>query len=69
MAELSLKDLETKLDQLISQCQQLDDENTELKQQQEGWELERTRLTEKNEQARSRVEAMIDRLKSLESRS
>lgn len=69
MAELSLKDLESKLDQLISQCQQLGSENHALKQEQDAWVIERTRLTEKNEQARSRVEAMIDRLKSLESRN
>lgn len=69
MAEMSLKDLESKLDQLISQCQQLGSENQALKQGQDAWAIERTRLTEKNEQARSRVEAMIDRLKSLESRN
>lgn len=69
MTELSLKDLESKLDELISHCQQLGSENQALKQEQDAWAIERTRLTEKNEQARTRVEAMIDRLKSLESRN
>lgn len=69
MSAISLTDLETKLDQLILQCQTLANENQEFKQQQDSWLRERTRLIEKNEQARTRVEAMIDRLKNLEARN
>ena len=47
-------------------CQRLADENRSLRQQQEQLVGERAQLLNKNEQARSRVEAMIARLKSLE---
>ena len=62
-------ELEKKLDQLILICTRLDRENKELKERESNWLHERTRLVEKNELARSRVEAMIGRLKNLETES
>jgi len=62
-------ELEKKLDQLILICARLDRENKELKERESNWLHERTRLVEKNELARSRVEAMIGRLKNLETES
>jgi cell division protein ZapB len=44
----------------------LADENRSLRQGQESLANERAQLLSKNELARSRVEAMISRLKSLE---
>jgi cell division protein ZapB len=44
----------------------LSEENRSLRQQQEQLVGERSALLAKNEQARTRVEAMIARLKSLE---
>ena len=67
MSDNPLQNLEAKLDLLIQQSNRLADENRLLKQQQSTWLVERTRLTEKNDLARIRVEAMIGRLKSLES--
>lgn len=61
-----LSSLEAKLDELIRQCSRLQQENAELKARESDWQRERVRLTEKNELARTRVEAMITRLKSLE---
>lgn len=61
-----LKQLETKLDQLIQHCQLLQQENDSLKQERQQWHGDKSRLIEKNELARSRVEAMIGRLKELE---
>lgn len=58
--------LETTLDQLLQLCQQLHRENARLREKETEWLQERARLIEKNELARSRVEAMITRLKSLE---
>lgn len=55
------------MDRLIRVCEQLQTENDALKARAEEWQRERVRLVEKNELARSRVEAMITRLKSLES--
>ncbi|TQV69697.1 TIGR02449 family protein [Exilibacterium tricleocarpae] len=58
--------LETKLDKLVVLCEHLLQENQSLKTRESDWLRERTRLMEKNELARTRVEAMITRLKSLE---
>lgn len=58
--------LETKLDKLILLCNRLQQENTELKARESEWLRERVRLVEKNELARSRVEAMISHLKNLD---
>lgn len=65
MSRKLLLDLEGKLDELIGLCTSLEKENAKLKAREETWQQERTRLVEKNEIARSRVEAMIMRLKSL----
>ncbi len=61
-----LKSIASRVDQLIALCQRLQDENRSLRQTQEARVSERANLLAKNEQARSRVEAMIARLKSLE---
>lgn len=61
-----LNNLEYKLDQLLERCETLQRENTELRARESDWQRERVRLVEKNELARGRVEAMIARLKALE---
>lgn len=65
MSELTLQALAHKLDQLIRQHEQLMQENTSLRQAKQEWQEERTRLIQKNDVARERVEAMINDLKSL----
>lgn len=54
------------IDTLVERAQRLADENRGLRQQQDQIASERSLLLAKNEEARSRVEAMIARLKSLE---
>ena len=66
MAEIQLKDLEHKIDELISLCRELNRENQALKADSAGWRDERQDLIDKNELARSKVEAMIDRLRTME---
>ncbi|MEJ5209085.1 TIGR02449 family protein [Denitratimonas sp. CY0512] len=61
-----LEDLSEQLDQLGVALARLLDENRSLRASQEQLVGERAALLSKNEQARSRVEAMILRLKSLE---
>ncbi|MCV6622273.1 TIGR02449 family protein [uncultured Pseudoteredinibacter sp.] len=61
-----LKQLEEKLDLLIQRCHLLQQENDVLKQERQQWQSDKSRLIEKNELARTRVEAMIGRLKELE---
>jgi cell division protein ZapB len=66
MSNNLLLSLETKIDRLLMQCQRLQQENADLKNRESDWQRERQRLIEKNELARSRVEAMIGHLKSLD---
>ena len=66
MAENQLKTLEQKIDELITLCNDLNRENQMLKSDSAGWHQERQDLVDKNELARSKVEAMIDRLRTME---
>ncbi len=66
MSAEQFKALEHQIDQLIYRCNQLELENKSLLKQDAGWKKERVKLVEKNELARTRVEAMIHRLKALE---
>jgi cell division protein ZapB len=63
---LDLKDLEDKLDKLIEQYNAVKTENTSLKSKQEALVREKEQLLEKTTLARTRVEAMISRLKAME---
>ena len=66
MADNQLQLLEQKIDELIALCQQLNQENQSLKADSISWLRELQDLMEKNELARSRVEAMINRLRTTE---
>ena len=66
MANDNLNSLEHQIDQLIYHCTQLEKENAGLRSKEAAWIKERNKLIEKNELARTRVEAMIDRLRALE---
>jgi TIGR02449 family protein len=59
--------LSRQLDRLLDTVRRLTEENRSLRHSQEQLSGERAGLLARNEQARSRVEAMIQRLKSLES--
>lgn len=60
-----LQALESTVDSLIARCQQLADDNRELRRLEAEWRRERQHLVKNNETARTRVEAMINRLKGL----
>ncbi len=66
MAESEISKLEKCVDDLIDFCDQLSTENTLLRERQDVLVEERARLIEKAELARSRVEAMLVRLKTME---
>jgi cell division protein ZapB len=66
---LELKDLEDKLDQLIEQYANVKNENSSLKTKQDSLVREKAKLLEKTTLARTRVEAMITRLKAMENGS
>jgi cell division protein ZapB len=67
--ELELSSLEARIDELITTIESLTVENTVLKTHKNTLTIERTELISKTEQARTRVEGMITRLKALENRS
>jgi cell division protein ZapB len=64
--DLELKRLETRIDELLASMHQLKEENRALRARQEMLSSEKTSLLHRSEQVRTRVEAMIGRLKSME---
>ena len=64
--DLELKRLEKRVDELLTTVQQIKEENRALRQRQEMLAAEKTSLLNRNEQVRTRVEAMIGRLKAME---
>lgn len=69
MSDDALKSLEEKIDQLIALCAQLNRENHALKEENLNFQQERRDLIAKNELARWRVEAALQRLRSMEAAS
>ena len=65
-APSQLQALIDRVERLARLTNRLLDENRSLRNSQQQLVAERASLLDKNEQARSRVEAMIQRLKSLE---
>lgn len=66
MTEVDIKQLEDRVDDLIMAVERLQQENKGLRKNQSSLKTERNQLVEKTELARTRVEAMISRLKALE---
>jgi cell division protein ZapB len=64
--DVELKRLDKRVEDLIKTIDQLKEENRALRQRQDILTAERTALLQRNEQARTRVEAMIGRLKAME---
>ena len=61
-----LRNLEEKLDILIAKYSSIENENSSLKIKQDKLVKEKAKLLEKTTVAKTRVEAMISRLKSME---
>ncbi|MFT5032104.1 MAG: cell division protein ZapB [Bermanella sp.] len=66
MADITVKAVEKKIDELIQLCEQLNRENQTLKAGASSWKLERESLLKKTNLARNKVESMIQRLRALE---
>ena len=63
---MDTKDLEAKIDELILLIDELEQKQGSITADQDAWLVERSRLLEKNELAKTKVEAMIQRLKTLD---
>ncbi|TXR54803.1 TIGR02449 family protein [Reinekea thalattae] len=66
MSNTNLLSLEAKIEELLREFKRLEQENKLLQAEREAWKTERAKLIKQNELARSRVEAMIERLKNME---
>ena len=66
MEQPEVKVLADKLDQLLERYGKLELENQALKGRQENWIRERAQLVHKNDLAKTKLEAMIGRLRALE---
>ncbi|WP_257284189.1 TIGR02449 family protein [Endozoicomonas sp. SESOKO1] len=69
MKESDFIALDQKINYLVALCQKLTTENRQLRQQEQSWIAEKAKLMEKNDVARTKVETMIQRLRSLEHES
>jgi cell division protein ZapB len=67
LVEQELSHLEEQVDSLLAIIERLARENRSLRAQQESLATERAGLLEKHDQVRGRVDAIVTRLKSLES--
>ncbi len=64
--QTQLQALAARLSQLVDVARKLDAENRKLKAEHQEVLSERTQLLQKNDLARTRIEAMIARLKAME---
>lgn len=65
-ADTELRRLEKRIDELVATVHRLKEENRALRQRQEVIASDRTTMLNRNEQVRTRVEAIIGRLRAME---
>jgi cell division protein ZapB len=66
MNDTDIMKLENRIDELITACDQLKIENTALRERQGLLAEEKEQLIEKTDKARTRVEGILTRLRSME---
>jgi cell division protein ZapB len=66
MEKDDLQQLEQQVDDLLRVSRRMREENMLLKSQQSAWLAERTKLVERTELARGRIDKMVERLKELD---
>jgi cell division protein ZapB len=64
--DTELRRLEKRIDELVATVHRLKEENRALRQRQEVIAADRTTMLNRNEQVRTRVEAIIGRLRAME---
>jgi cell division protein ZapB len=64
--EANILGLEQRVESLISECKRLTSENRNLKSEQSTLVAEKTQLKEKNRLACSRLEKIVEKLRTLE---
>ena len=66
MTDESFDNLSAKVDDLIDLCAEMKRENQMLKETQNSWNSERKQLMEKNQEAKTKLQSILDRLKALD---
>ncbi len=66
MSDESFDTLSTKVDDLIDLCAEMKRENQLLKDNQNSWQNERQQLLDKNQEAKVKLQSILDRLKALD---
>jgi cell division protein ZapB len=66
MSEDRFQHLNDKVDELIGLCTAMKQENQSLKDGENTWQSERKQLMDKNKQAKSKLESILDRLKAMD---
>lgn len=66
MEASQIKSFSAKVELLLAYCQKLEADNNSLKALQNEWLSERTKLLQKNDLAKTKIESMITRLKAME---
>ena len=66
MDETNTDALGSGIEELVALCARLAQENRTLREEQAALRTERTKLVERNELAKSKIDAMIARLRSLD---
>ncbi len=66
MSDNSFESLNDKVDDLIDLCAEMKRENQMLKADANSWQSERKKLLQKNQDAKSKLEAILVRLKAMD---
>ncbi len=66
MTDESFDNLSAKVDDLIDLCAEMKRENQMLKDTQSSWNSERQQLMEKNQEAKTKLQSILDRLKAMD---
>ncbi|MFN3239341.1 MAG: TIGR02449 family protein [Pseudomonadales bacterium] len=66
MTEDSFQSLNSKVDDLIDLCAEMKRENQMLKANENSWQSERKQLIERNQEAKSKLESILVRLKAMD---
>ncbi len=67
MIDKSFDSLSAKVDDLIDLCAEMKRENQILKETQSSWNSERQRLIAKNQEAKTKLQSILDRLRAMDS--
>lgn len=66
MSQESFDSLSTKVDDLIDLCAEMKRENQILKATESSWQSERKKLLEKNQEAKTKLQSVVERLRAMD---